>query len=182
VEGTHNRTHHLTFDPDEFGVLRPCETYFALANTTVPVNEDYEESAIPGKMKSLWSSTSITWNGPCSAVKPRAAVSQWYKPSTFHFGGGCAKSESARAGITVQALAATEEDSSSSSTQDSSTSSSFKMPLIFTAGFLGGMFAYHMMMWSKNRSSDVAHSKIIDSATHENGGYSDNIDSETEII
>ena len=39
--------------------LNPCETYFALANTT-------GTDDATGKAKRLWSSTSVTWNGPCA--------------------------------------------------------------------------------------------------------------------
>lgn len=164
VEGTHNRTHHLTFDPVEFGVLRPCETYFALGNTTVAADEDYEESPTPGKMKTLWSSTSITWNGPCSSAKSRAPVPQWYKPFPSRFGGGCPKSETAgAAGMTTVKASESKVDAtvSSSSPEDSSMSSSVMIPLFFTIGFFGGMFAYHIFLRSKQRSV-ATHSKVAD--------------------
>ena len=48
-------------------ILNPCETYFALANTT---GVDFET----GEAQTLWSSTSVTWNGPCAKSSPRAVT------------------------------------------------------------------------------------------------------------
>jgi len=132
VEGTHNRTHHLTFDADALGVLHPCETYFALANTT-GIDE------VTGKGKSLWASTSITWNGPCKeGLTPKAPVPQWYEPTHFNRGGGCAHPSTSS---TTASESATDESASFLSMDSSVT-----MSLLFTGGLLVGMLVYHILM------------------------------------
>ena len=75
VQGN-NRTHHLTFDAEELGVLNPCETYYALANNT-------GADDVSGKGRSLWALTSGTWNGPCreDGMAPKTLVPQWYETS-----------------------------------------------------------------------------------------------------
>lgn len=57
VQGTTKEAGHILIDSIS-ETLKPCNTYFALANATLPADE--------GKSKRLWSSTSVTWNGPCS--------------------------------------------------------------------------------------------------------------------
>jgi len=135
VEGTHNRTHHLTFDAEAFGVLNPCETYYALGNTT-------ETDEGTGKVKTLWSSTSITWNGPCSTegVEPRTPVPQWYE-STHYNPGGRDHSSTETSTVSTTSKSATTDES-----YFSSMGSSVTMALVFTGSFLSGMFIYHIMM------------------------------------
>jgi len=143
VEGTHNRTHHLTFDAEALGVLHPCETYFALANTT-------GTDEVTGKGKHLWASTSVTWNGPCNRKeglapnKAHAPVPQWYEPTHFNFnrGGGCAHSSSNSSSTSSSTSVSTP----SKSATDESVDSSVAMLLLFTGGFLAGMLVYHILM------------------------------------
>mmetsp|Transcript_43414 Transcript_43414/g.76151 ORF Transcript_43414/g.76151 Transcript_43414/m.76151 type:complete len:168 (+) Transcript_43414:1-504(+) len=60
VTGTTEGKNHLMIDSvNDTETLNPCETYFALANTT-------GTDDATGKAKRLWSSTSVTWNGPCA--------------------------------------------------------------------------------------------------------------------
>lgn len=60
VQGTTEGKNHLMIDSiSDTEILNPCETYVALANTTGTDEET-------GKEKRLWSSTSVTWNGPCA--------------------------------------------------------------------------------------------------------------------
>jgi len=142
VEGTHNRTHHLTFDAEVFGVLNSCETYYALGNTT-------ETDEVTGKVKTLWSSTSIIWNGPCrtEGVEPRAPVPQWYESTHYNYGGGGGDHHSSTtestslSPITSKSVTTTDDESFFSSMDPSVT-----MSLLFTGGFLAGMFLYHIMM------------------------------------
>jgi len=131
VDGTHNRTHHLTFDADALGVLHPCQTYFALANTT------YTDQ-LTGKGKSLWASTSVTWNGPCNndGLAPKAQVPQWYEPTHFNRADGCAHSDTATESA---------KDQSKIHFPDLHTNS-FTISILFTAGFLVGMLVYHILM------------------------------------
>jgi len=137
VEGTHNRTHHLTFDAEELGVLHPCETYFALANTT-GVDE------VSGQGRSLWASTSVTWNGPCrgDGVAPKTPVPQWYEPVHFKRGGG------GSGGCVHSSTAATESAADESSIFPYlDTSSTLTVSLLScTGGFLVGMLLYHILM------------------------------------
>jgi|AntRauTorckE5430_2_1112549.scaffolds.fasta_scaffold08193_1 hypothetical protein len=156
VEGTHNRTHHLTFDAEVFGVLNPCETYYALGNTT-------EIDEVTGKVKTLWSSTSIIWNGPCrtEGVEPRAPVPQWYEST--HFG-----------------------DHHSSTTETTSTSPimdpSVTKSLLFTGGFLAGIFLYHIMMrYAKccQKQNNGAHFNVV-STDEKTECYSDDDISSTQ--
>lgn len=153
VEGTHNRTHHLTFDPDAFGVLNPCETYFALGNTTVT-------DEVTGKMKNMWSSTSITWNGPCIADRSRTPVPQWYE--TSHYNYGCAHS-------TTEVATSTETPRSS---LISSPNNFVTVSLAFASGLLVGIAAYRIAIWSQKQKSGGAHIKI-DTADEVTACYSD---------
>eukprot|EP00585_Thalassiosira_rotula_P013594 CAMPEP_0196131646 /NCGR_PEP_ID=MMETSP0910-20130528/1558_1 /TAXON_ID=49265 /ORGANISM="Thalassiosira rotula, Strain GSO102" /LENGTH=550 /DNA_ID=CAMNT_0041391129 /DNA_START=183 /DNA_END=1835 /DNA_ORIENTATION=- len=61
--GTTEGKNHIMIDSidDDDERLNPCETYFALANAT-----GIEEGT--GKAQSLWSSTSVVWNGPCGPI------------------------------------------------------------------------------------------------------------------
>lgn len=180
VEGIHNRTHHLTFDSlasSDDGtttgeVLRPCETYFALANTTVT-------DEVTGRvLKTLWSSTSIIWNGPCSsssssthAARPRTPVPQWYEPFTFNFRRSCDDKTSSSSSTASYSRAETT-GAFSSITNNEST----KMTLVFAIGVLVGMLKYHMMIvllrCYRKRKSGGVHSKI-DSAEDATVSYSD---------
>jgi len=65
---TEGKNHIMIESIVDTETLNPCETYFALANTTTT-----EEGT--GKTKKLWSSTSVTWNGPCGhSSRPQEAV------------------------------------------------------------------------------------------------------------
>lgn len=179
VRGTHNRTHHLTFDAEEFGVLDSCETYFALANTTVT-------DTATGKRKTLWSSTSITWNGPCRSKKNDfTPVPQWYETVHYNYGGGgskggCAKtaeSTAKTATFVSGKVEVVEEDSLFSSVAGTVT-----MPLLFLGGFVLGMFAYHMMLTrccQRNGANNLGtHAKIVVSGDEKTVDY----DNDSEML
>jgi len=69
ASGTTEGKNHIMIDSidDDNERLNPCETYFALANTT-----GIEEG---GKAQSLWSSTSVVWNGPCGPTTSNSPTS-----------------------------------------------------------------------------------------------------------
>ena len=158
VEGTHNRTHHLTFDAEVFGVLNPCETYYALGNTT-------EIDEVTGKVKNLWSSTSIIWNGPCrtEGVEPRAPVPQWYEATHYNHGGG-GDHHSSTIEISTSPIMSKSATTTDNESVFSSMDPSVTMSLLFTGGFLAGMFLYHIMMrYAKccQKQNNGAHFKVV---------------------
>lgn len=154
VEGVHNRTHHLTFDADDIGVLRPCGTYFAVANTTTP-------------QRNAWSSTSVAWNGPCSpaASRRRRPVEQWYE--SFRFGG--------RGGSTAA--------TTTSKTTPSATSLWTAASAVFVSGVATGALASHFATRRRRRRSRSTggggdHSKIVESPADDDATtapYSDDV-------
>lgn len=71
ASGTTEGKNHIMIDSinDDNERLNPCETYFALANAT-----GIEEGT--GKAQSLWSSTSVVWNGPCGPTTSNSRYPQ----------------------------------------------------------------------------------------------------------
>jgi len=161
TEGSHNGAHHLTIESiAETEVFHPCQTYFALANATVT-----DEGS--GKVKSLWSSTSVAWNGPCDANNGfrRNPVSTWYTKRPFR---GAPPTKSTMA---EESAAAT---NTFTSPLRSSASGHVTLVLIFVGGLLVGICVSHMMMKAKSSygSKNNDHSKII-SSDDDTVGYSD---------